>query len=52
MEIIPDKGGEVCKCCLGTGVQHNKQTGERYPCPYCNGEGRKAKKNKWLPRQY
>jgi len=33
----PDK--EVCKCCHGTGVQTNQQTGLRVKCPCCHGTG-------------
>ena len=47
MDEVIDKGGKCCKCCLGTGVQYNKKTGLRIPCPYCNGEGRTVKKSRW-----
>ena len=34
------KTGESCKCCGGTGVQYNKQTGLTVRCTYCGGTGK------------
>lgn len=28
-----------CKCCGGTGIQHNTRTGLNVICPCCNGTG-------------
>ena len=36
---IYNKKKKSCKCCMGAGVQTNKQTGLRQPCPYCGGTG-------------
>jgi len=39
-----------CKCCLGTGVQTNKD-GLRIPCPFCAGTGYADEPRiKWQPR--
>lgn len=36
--IFP-KGRNICKCCNGSGVQVNKQTGIREICKCCGGKG-------------
>lgn len=35
----PMKKG-VCKCCHGSGVQHNRITGLTQHCPCCHGSGK------------
>lgn len=39
MNDIYLKKKKGCKYCFGTGVQTNKQTGIRQPCPQCHGTG-------------
>jgi DnaJ-class molecular chaperone len=31
---------KYCKCCGGSGVQRNKQTGMNQECPCCHGTGK------------
>jgi len=37
-DVFREKGNK-CKCCNGTGVQYNKNTGLTQHCPCCSGSG-------------
>lgn len=39
MEINPNSVNKPCKCCGGTGIQHNTKTGLTVLCPCCGGTG-------------
>lgn len=36
---------EVCKACLGSGIQNNRLTGMNELCPVCHGRGKRHVSN-------
>jgi hypothetical protein len=52
MDIRSDyfkKPNNDCKCCGGSGVQRNNNTGLIQECPCCFGSGKKRKKMGGIP---